>query len=88
LAVILSSLFCGTIFGAEGDVIWTRTSDGVDDSHGSGYDIAVDGKGNVYVVGYESVAVEKSNIWVRKCDSGGNEVWTRTHNSRDNGCKS
>ncbi len=79
LLVILSFLFSGNIFGAEGDVIWTRTYDGAAHQDDEGYGIAVDGNGNVYLTGYEWVAAEWANIWVRKYDSDGDEVWTRDY---------
>jgi len=80
LSVSLAFVLWGTIFGAEGDVIWTRTYDGVANGNDRGQGIAVDENGNVYIVGYESVTGELSNIWVRKYDSSGNVEWTRTHN--------
>jgi len=84
VVVILSFLFCGTIFGAEGDVLWTRTHNGTANSWDVGYGIAVDGSGNVYVTGYETVTGESGNIWVRKYNSDGDEIWTRTHNGSAN----
>jgi len=80
LLVILSFLFCGTIFGAEGDVLWTRTYNGISNDSDEGRGIAVDGSGNVYVTGWETVTGEGGNIWVRKYDSDGDVVWTRTYN--------
>jgi len=81
LLVILSFVFCGTIFATEGDVIWTRTHNGPDDKSDYGYGIAVDGNGNVYVTGHEYKSdTERSNIWVRKYDANGYEVWTSTYN--------
>ncbi len=68
------------IFAAEGDAIWTRTYNGTADDYDVGLDIAADGSGNVYVTGYETDIVGGINIWVRKYDSDGNEVWTRIHN--------
>jgi len=77
--LVIFFLFSGTIFGAEGDVIWTRTYDGAAHRDDEGYGIAVDGNGNVYLTGYEWVAAEWANIWVRKYDSDGDEVWTRDY---------
>ena len=42
--------------------------------------VAVDGAGNIYVTGFETSDDEGSNIWIRKLDPGGNEIWTRTYN--------
>ncbi|MBA7519179.1 hypothetical protein ES705_11254 [subsurface metagenome] len=85
LLVILSLLLCGAIFGAEGDVLWTRTHNGPASWIDEGRGIAVDASGNVYVTGWESVTGELDNIWVRKYNSDGNEVWTRTHDGTDHG---
>ncbi|MDH5662022.1 MAG: SBBP repeat-containing protein [Elusimicrobiota bacterium] len=85
LLVVLFFVSCRTIFAAEGDVVWTRTYNGTASGNDQGRDIAVDGSGNVYVTGFEWVNLEDWNIWVRKYDSSGNEVWTRTHNGTANG---
>ena len=42
-------------------------------------DIAVDTDGSIFAVGYETVAGQGKNIWVRKYDSDFIPVWTRTH---------
>jgi hypothetical protein len=42
-------------------------------------DIAVDADGSIYAVGYETVAGQGENMWVRKYDANFNPVWTRTH---------
>jgi len=85
LLAILSFLLSGNIFGAEGDVIWTRTYNGSANSQDGGNCIAVDGSGNVYVTGWAGVTGESDNIWVRKYNSNGDEIWTRTYNGVANG---
>jgi hypothetical protein len=84
LLFIYSFLFCGMIFAAEGDVIWTRTYNGPANDWDFGYGIAVDGTGNVYVTGSVTVSLEDEDIWGRKYNSEGDEVWTRTHNGTAN----
>lgn len=85
LLVILSFVFCGTIFAAEGDVLWTRTYNDAANAGDYGYGVAVDGEGNVYVVGSDYVIGQNDNIWVRKYDTNGYVVWTSTYNGADNG---
>ena len=56
---------------------WVDTFDG-----GEGDDcaegIAVDGSGNAIVAGYVATAGSGEDIWVRKYDPSGAEVWTKT----------
>ena len=72
-------------YDSAGNVIWTRTHDGPADNLDYGKGIAVDTSGNVYAIGDERVTGEGANIWVRKYDSAGNVIWTRTHNGNANG---
>jgi hypothetical protein len=71
-------------YDSDGDIVWTRTYNDVANGGDSGYGIAVDGSGNVYVTGYEAVSGEGNNIWVRKYNSNGDEIWTRTYNGTAN----
>lgn len=80
--VILTFLFSGTIFAAEGDVLWTRTYDSPGTGEDLAWGIAVDGDGNVYVTGY--VEGVDRDIWVGKYTSDGYLVWTSTYNGSFN----
>ena len=71
-------------YDSSGDEVWTRTHNGTANGSDAGSGIAVDGSGNVYVTGRERVLEEGFNIWVRKYDTDGNEVWTRTYNDAEN----
>lgn len=42
-------------------------------------DLAVEPDGTVYAVGYEAVAGQGQNLWIRKYDPAGSAVWTRTY---------
>jgi len=68
-------------YDSDGYEVWTDTYNGTADQYDCGYGVAVDGSGNVYVTGCESVPGEDYNIWVRKYDSDGGEIWTRTYNN-------
>ncbi|MEE8638035.1 MAG: SBBP repeat-containing protein, partial [Candidatus Margulisiibacteriota bacterium] len=68
-------------YDGSGSELWTRTYNGISDGRDEGNGIAVDENGNVYVTGYETVSGQLANVWVRKYDSGGNEVWTETYNN-------
>ena len=68
---------------------WVQTYDGPGsgkedfDNADAANAVMVDGNGDVVVVGYERVDGERSNIWVRKYDPDGMEVWTQTYNGAE-----
>ncbi|OGF46546.1 MAG: hypothetical protein A2231_13190 [Candidatus Firestonebacteria bacterium RIFOXYA2_FULL_40_8] len=72
-------------YDSNGNEVWTKTYNDTANGNDKGYGIAVDNSGNVYVTGYEKVTGQSANIWTRKYDSSGNEVWTKTYNDAANG---
>jgi hypothetical protein len=75
---------CPLAYGLEGDEIWTRTHNGSANGEDYGFGITTDASGNVYVTGSEEVSGQSRNIWVRKYNSAGTELWTRTYNGEAN----
>ncbi|MFO0756585.1 MAG: hypothetical protein U0359_08850 [Byssovorax sp.] len=65
----------------QGNTLWTQTYAGVvpgGDDEGNG--VAVDGAGNVAVIGYETTAMQAKNIWLRKYAPNGAVLWTLSIN--------
>ncbi|MBL8944442.1 MAG: DUF4215 domain-containing protein [Myxococcales bacterium] len=56
--------------------LWTSIVGGAAAVEESGQGVAVDGGGNVVVVGYIVDAVADPDIWIRKYDPAGVELWT------------
>jgi cysteine-rich repeat protein len=57
---------------------WSDVVDGMAGVEESGQGVAIDGEGNVLVVGYIVDVVSAPDIWVRKYDPAGAVVWTVT----------
>lgn len=72
-------------YSGNGNELWTRTHQGSAGGNDRGQGIAVDGNGDVVVVGFEEVAGQSDDIWIRKYDADGAEVWTQTFNGPDDG---
>jgi cysteine-rich repeat protein len=64
-------------YDPDGGLIWERIENaGMGNDYG--YGVAVDTQDNVIAAGRVTVTGEGGNVWVRKYDSQGNELWTRT----------
>lgn len=68
-------------YDPDGNTLWTQTHDGPASGGDEGNAVACDGAANVIVTGYEETAAAGRDIWVRKYDSGGGELWTQTFNA-------
>ncbi|MCB9753149.1 MAG: hypothetical protein H6713_24600 [Myxococcales bacterium] len=65
-------------YSSEGTTLWTRTHNGAANKGDHGRAVAIDAGDNVYVAGTEGGADNQSKAWLRKYDTDGNELWTRT----------
>ncbi len=64
-------------------LLWTITYNGPGNGMDDGYGIAVDGEGNVYVVGDINVGPDY-DAWLGKYDKNGNLLWAVTYNGPSN----
>lgn len=71
-------------YNSSGTEQWTRTHAGPAGGSDRGEGVAADGDGNIFAVGFESVAAEDNNAWIRKYDASGAEQWTETFNGPSN----
>jgi len=63
-------------YDQSGGIIWDKTFENLYDSKDAGFkEIAVDKEGNIYGVGYKFIDEAKRDLWVRKYDPKGNELW-------------
>ncbi len=56
--------------------VWTLEIDGQASGPDGGSAILVDADGNLFALGYERTTDEGDNLWLRRMDGDGNEVWT------------
>jgi hypothetical protein len=62
-----------------GNPLWTRTYNGAAGLEDVSRAVAVDSAGNVIVVGNETTSGDETDVWIRKYDPDGDEIWTRMH---------
>lgn len=68
-----------------GSELWTQTYTGEDAGNAIARGAVVDGSGNVIIVGQEFVVGQGANVWARKYDPTGDELWTWTWQGDDSG---
>ena len=66
-------------YDAGGAALWTQTYNGAADDYDRADGVAIDAAGNVLVTGLETTGLGDTDVWVRKYDSSGGTVWTRTY---------
>lgn len=88
-AVIVAGYYGTDAAGAElmlrkympdGTAVWTRSYGGAAGGNDAAYGVAATSSGDLYVVGYESVVAEGTNMWLGKYDTDGNLLWSRGAN--------
>src|SRR3989339_285542 len=84
-AIVITILLTQLSLGDNVTPLWTKTYNGATNGNDYGMGIAVDISGNIYVTGYEKITGQSANIWIRKYDNNGAEIWTRTYNGVANG---
>jgi uncharacterized delta-60 repeat protein len=72
-------------YDPDGATLWTQTYGGVAAGDDAGEGIATDARGDVLVAGYETVADQGRDVWVRKYDPDGGVLWTATQNGAADG---
>lgn len=70
-------------YDPDGDEMWTETYNGPQNGSDVGEDVAVDTDDNIIVVGSHFRGSQQDNVWVRKFDPDGNELWTMEYNNSD-----
>jgi hypothetical protein len=64
----------------DGMAVWTRSYGGAAGGNDIAMGVAATDAGSLYVVGYETVAAEGTNMWLGKYDTDGNLLWARSYN--------
>ncbi len=64
-------------YNSAGTPLWTQDFNGENNTTDVGYDVAVDGSGNLITAGETNTVNNGTDMWVRKSDSNGVEIWTK-----------
>lgn len=68
----------------DGDLLWTKTYNGVSNGFDSGAGVAVAGSRFVYVAGTTEVAGQDRNLFLSKYAANGDLLWMKTYNGVNN----
>jgi cysteine-rich repeat protein len=68
-----------------GSELWTQGYGGEDAGNARARGVAVDGEGNVTVVGEEFVVGQNANVWLRKYTPDGDVLWSRAWDGPSSG---
>ncbi|MEM7158436.1 MAG: DUF4215 domain-containing protein [Myxococcota bacterium] len=68
-------------YSAAGAEQWTQTYDAPQNANDTGRGVTIDGNDEIVVAASINRGTQSDNIWVRKYDVDGNELWTSTYNS-------
>lgn len=72
-------------FDGDGNSLWSHVHDGPGSGHDAALDAAIAENGDILVAGYESGDREDDNVWLRRYDTSGETLWTRTYDGPAHG---
>ncbi|MCA9713662.1 MAG: hypothetical protein H6713_21840 [Myxococcales bacterium] len=70
-------------YSSEGELLWSQSIDGPGGGVDAARGVAIDREDNIVVVGEVFEAGNNADIWIRKADNDGNELWTLQINGDD-----
>ncbi|MEM7157434.1 MAG: hypothetical protein AAF799_31605 [Myxococcota bacterium] len=70
--------------GPQGDTQWEQTVAGPKGLDDRGQGVVVDPDGDAYIAGFVSLGGFNRNVWLRKVDAEGDELWTEQWDSNTN----
>jgi cysteine-rich repeat protein len=76
---------CNVDCVVSGSEVWTQGYGGEDAGNARARGVAVDGAGNVIVVGEEFVVGQNANVWLRKYTPAGEVLWSRAWDGPSSG---
>lgn len=74
-------------YNSNGRIIWTKTHDGSGRGDDAARGVAVNSDGESYVAGFVTDTDSRAHVWVRKYDTDGSIIWTRSFRGPGDGGK-